>query len=65
MKIVLLAGLNSIHTIRWANGLSDSGHEVHVISQHPAIDKLSSSVKIYQQPHHGAIGYFSIEFCKD
>ena len=60
MKIILLAGLNSIHTIRWANGLSDSGHEVHVISQHPVIDKLSSGVKIYQQPYHGAIGYFSM-----
>lgn len=60
MKIVLLAGLNSIHTVRWANGLSNAGHEVHVISQHSSIDKFSSGVRIYQQPYRGVMGYFSM-----
>jgi glycosyltransferase involved in cell wall biosynthesis len=34
MKIMLLAGANSIHTARWANGLVSRGHEVHVVSAH-------------------------------
>lgn len=58
MKIVILSGASSIHTIRWANGLSESGHEVHLISQHVPKDSLLSSVKLYLFPFRGEIGYF-------
>lgn len=58
LKIVLLSGASSIHTIRWANGLSDAGHEVHVISQHPPCDPFSTTVKFHQFPFRGILGYF-------
>jgi glycosyltransferase involved in cell wall biosynthesis len=58
MKILLLAGTSSIHTIRWANGLSSAGHEVHVITQHPILEPLSAEVKVHSIPFHGALGYF-------
>ncbi len=58
MKIVLLSGASSIHTIRWANGLSAAGHEVHVISQHEPCDPLDDEVVLHQFPFWGALGYF-------
>ena len=35
MRVALLSGANSIHTIRWANGLSRKGIDIYVISIHP------------------------------
>lgn len=58
MKIVLMSGASSIHTIRWANGLSEAGHEVHVISQHAACDKFVSTVVVHYLPFRGVLGYF-------
>lgn len=58
MKIVMLSGANSIHTVRWANGLYSSGHEVHVISQHPVVESFMQGVKVHLLPYRGAIGYF-------
>lgn len=58
MKVLLLAGASSIHTIRWANGLSDAGHEVHLVTQHQAIDSFKSNVVIHQFKNRGVIGYF-------
>lgn len=58
MKIVLLSGASSIHTIRWANGLSMAGHDVHLISQHEPKDHLLSAVKLYLFPFRGELGYF-------
>lgn len=58
MKIVLLSAGSSIHTIRWANGLVSRGVDVHLISQHPIIDRLSSKVKTYIFPNRGMLGYF-------
>ena len=60
MKIVLLSGASSIHTVRWANGLSAAGHNVHVISQHPMVDPFSSAVKVHLLPFRGTLGYFTI-----
>ncbi|EMN4130640.1 MULTISPECIES: glycosyltransferase [Providencia] len=59
MKIVLLSAASSIHTVRWANGLDSIGHEVHVISQHPAIDSFNPTVKVHLLPYRGALGYFT------
>ncbi|UIP27224.1 glycosyltransferase [Photobacterium sp. TLY01] len=60
MKIVLLSAASSIHTIRWANGLAEAGHEVHVISQHQATDVFNSAVSVHLYPFRGILGYFSM-----
>lgn len=58
MKIVLLAGANSIHSIRWANGLEEAGFQVYLISQHPLSHKLNKNVHYYELPYRGVVGYF-------
>lgn len=58
MVIALLSGANSIHTVRWANGLSAAGHQVHVISQHGPDDDLHKDVTLHLFPFRGVIGYF-------
>lgn len=60
MKIALLSGANSIHTIRWANGLTAAGHEVHLISQHLPCEPLEKSVVLHQFPCRGSWGYFTM-----
>lgn len=60
MKIVLLAGTASIHTIRWANGLSAAGVEVHVISQHPVLEPMDDAVNVHLFPVRGSLGYFTM-----
>lgn len=60
MKIVLLSAASSIHTIRWANGLSAAGINVHVISQHPELEPMHENVKVHILPFKGALGYFTI-----
>ena len=57
-KIVLLAGANSIHTIRWANGLKLAGHDVYLISQHCLMHNLVDGIKYFKLPVKGIIGYF-------
>lgn len=59
MKVVLLAGANSIHTVQWANGLFSLGIEVHIISQHPSIAGINKGVYLHQLPFKGVLGYFS------
>jgi hypothetical protein len=58
--ISLLAAANSIHTVRWANGLSAAGHEVHIISQQPVVDPLDDEVQVHLFPNRGVVGYFSM-----
>jgi len=60
MKIALLAGANSIHTVRWANGLKDAGLDVYLISQHPLMHSLNDGIHYYQFPNRGVLGYFFI-----
>lgn len=60
MKIALLSGASSIHTVRWANGLSSAGHEVHVITQHPMVDPFDPAVKVHLFPFRGVLGYFTM-----
>lgn len=60
MRIVLLSGASSIHTLRWANGLSDAGQEVHVISQHPLLESLNKNVTVHLLPYRGILGYFTM-----
>ncbi|MGY2461627.1 glycosyltransferase [Vreelandella sulfidaeris] len=58
MKIALISGASSIHTVRWANGLSDAGHEVHVITQHAPCDPFVPAVTVHTFPFRGVLGYF-------
>lgn len=60
LKIVLLSSANSIHTVRWANGLSGAGLQVHVITQHSVVDPLDSAIQVHQLPHRGVLGYFTM-----
>lgn len=60
MKIVLLSSASSIHTVRWANGLSAVGHQVYVISQHPAADSFDSGVVVHEFPFRAMLGYFTM-----
>jgi L-malate glycosyltransferase len=60
MKIVLLSGASSVHTVRWANGLSSAGNEVHVITQHPVVDTFDPLVKVHLFPFRGVLGYFTM-----
>lgn len=62
MKIVLLANSNSVHTVKWANGLSNAGHEVYLFSQHAKSDFFNSSVEVRCFPFRGIIGYYLIVF---
>lgn len=60
MKVVLLSGASSIHTVRWANGLLAAGHQVHVITQHPIIDPFAQGVALHLLPYRGILGYFNM-----
>lgn len=59
-KLILLAGASSVHTIRWANGLNNAGHEVHVISQHAPCDPLDDGIILHKLPFRGTLGYFTM-----
>lgn len=60
MIVVLLAGASSIHTLRWANGLSDAGVQVHLVTQHPLLEGLHPNVKLHKFPYRGSLGYFTM-----
>jgi len=57
-SIVLLAGISSIHTTRWANALADCGYDIHLVTQHRGGDILSEKVKVNYLPFQGNKGYF-------
>lgn len=60
MKIAILSGASSIHTIQWANRLSKSGIEVYLITQHQPLEPLLPEVKVYVLPYRGVIGYYTM-----
>jgi glycosyltransferase involved in cell wall biosynthesis len=60
VKIVLLSGASTIHTIRWANGLQAAGLEVHVVSQHPELEPFADGVQVHLFPFRGVLGYFTM-----
>jgi len=57
MKVVLLAAGNSIHTVRWANGLVARGLDVHLISAESKLDSLDDAVAFYRFKHKAPLGY--------
>lgn len=56
MKILLLSGANSPHTLNWANSLAEAGHVVYVASQHQAATGYDDRVNIIQLPSNGVLG---------
>ncbi|MBV6624173.1 MAG: glycosyltransferase [Rivularia sp. (in: Bacteria)] len=58
MKIAFLSGANSIHTVRWVNALAERGYEVHLITQHQAIDSIHNSVILHTLPFKSLLGYY-------
>lgn len=58
MIIALLAGINAIHTTRWANSFSHRGHEVHLITSHEGGDPLDPNVITHNLPYKAPFGYY-------
>jgi glycosyltransferase involved in cell wall biosynthesis len=58
MKVLLLAGGSSIHTVRWLNGLVHAGLDVALATQHPPLEGISPAVRIHALPFEGQLGYF-------
>lgn len=59
MKIILLSGANSPHTLNWANSLVKAGHNVHVASQHKETTGYDDRVNIIRLPNNGILGFLS------
>ncbi len=57
-KIAILAAADNPHTVKWVNGLSKIGVEVHLISQHYKSTEISEAVLFYSLPIKGNMGYF-------
>jgi L-malate glycosyltransferase len=47
VKITLLAEGQNVHTLRWANALSERGCEVHLVSAHPFSPYLTPEVRVH------------------
>lgn len=60
MKVALLSGGSTIHTIRWANALVQAGVDVYLFTQHELIEPVDKRVKIYLFPNRPGFGYFFI-----
>ncbi len=61
MKVVLLAAGNDIHSVRWANQLSENGNEVHlcyVSNQKPSSDKFSNKIFLHELKVPAPYGYY-------
>jgi len=57
MRLLLLSGASSAHTIRWANAYARNGIETHLATQHDPVDPPDAQVRIHRLPHMGGLGY--------
>ena len=57
MKIIILGSGKSYHATRWANKLSENGHEIMFISQHEIVRPLEHGVIRYVLPIQRKYGY--------
>lgn len=60
MVVMLLAAASSVHTMRWARGLSAAGIEVHLVSQHPLLEEIGSGVSVHITSFRGVAGYLTM-----
>jgi L-malate glycosyltransferase len=60
MRLLLLGPANSVHMQRWANGLSQRGHRVLLLSQHAPVPDLplDNGVDLELLPYANGLGYF-------
>ena len=62
MKILILSAANNVHTMRWANAMSERGHNVTVVScrDHKPDSKVQydSDVKILLLKFSSGLGYY-------
>ncbi len=61
MRILLLAGAGSIHSVRWANAFVSLGHEVHLVAVNDhkvKKDKIDESVVIHYLRFSSPWGYY-------
>lgn len=59
-RIALLGAANSIHTIRWANGLAQLGVEVHLLSLHKPGPELAPAVVLHPLRYGAPLGYLLV-----
>lgn len=58
LRIALLGAACSIHTVRWANGLHQRGHDVHLLSLDDPSSDVTPGVHQYKLPYGSPTGYF-------
>lgn len=61
MKILFLSAANSVHTVRWVNGLSERGHEIHLVynaGHDPKENTINESVHLYCLKYSGGKAYY-------
>jgi glycosyltransferase involved in cell wall biosynthesis len=60
MRVVILGNAANVHTVRWANGLSSVGLDVHLISKDKPNPKFQSTVSTFVKDLPGTIGYLRL-----
>lgn len=58
MRIALLANAASVHTVRWANALSERGLQIELLSLEMPSKELSANVVCHQLHFSRPLGYF-------
>lgn len=59
MKVVFLAPANSIHTVRWANALSERNYEITILTMHkPEKNEFHPTIKVQILPFKAPFGYY-------
>lgn len=48
MRVAFLAPANSVHTVRWTNGLAGRGLDVHLISAHAPLAGIDRAVTVHR-----------------
>ncbi|MFP3500026.1 glycosyltransferase, partial [Pseudomonas sp. SIMBA_059] len=48
LRVALLGATRSIHTVRWANGLSERGYDVHLLSLDDPSSDIAAAVHQYK-----------------
>lgn len=68
IKLLLLASASNVHTLRWANSLSEGGINVHLVynkGDGSLKDQFDSRISQYELPFSGTKGYYlNVPFLK-
>lgn len=58
-RLLLLANASSIHTFRWVTAIAAQGHEVHLASSEPLLDKVDGNFTFHRLPYATNFKYFA------